>query len=417
MRGVEESIHTTKYEMGRSSPFEVDCSASEEEEFGLSFHSDHQEKIMEFPQQGGAFYDQNRGQNPIGSRTAIHGGYDSPTPDSYPFPNNFLLQDQQPLRLHNHLGLQHEINMASNEPSTFQLSYTNYQQAIQQPVNASSPGPTHQSGWPEIAPRRIRDSTKVDTASSSNSRRSGGSGGGTSASGYAKRKREQEKQRRLDLNVEYNSLIQLVAQIEKELERDQRLEDLQATEEEQDETKMEEPYVKKSNPDAGSTPSTIAMESAARRDFLRRFPCSITPSNRADLIARAVSHLLRYNMVHNKQDDDIRALKRKIEKAERKKKESEQKILQIEERKTAEAMMRQCQGSSSLPLVNPTAFVNNNKEQQSQMPMMMMPMLVNSNGTMNPGGLGQFMPVPMGTQVFNNSNNSMMMRSLTHDKP
>ena len=80
-----------------------------------------------------------------------------------------------------------------------------------------------------------------------------------------------------------------------------------------------------------SAEATAAIIMAARKEFKKKFPCFISPSNRADLIARTVSHLGRFGDIHLQQRDTIRVLQKKLDAINAAKEESLASLQHIEE--------------------------------------------------------------------------------------
>jgi len=187
----------------------------------------------------------------------------------------------------------------------------------------------------------------------------------------SEKKREQEKQRRSDLNEKFASLIRVVKRIENEdeeidrkrtkMEDDRRRKKIeQKVEKNEDESKHESAKTESKaervgfagsndGPADGSTffiensrkimkidetpksvSAAIEMISAERRDFKRRFPCFISPSNRSDLISRAVSHLVKYSKVRNILNNNLESLREQVEGIKWKNLESKRKLRQLE---------------------------------------------------------------------------------------
>ena len=188
----------------------------------------------------------------------------------------------------------------------------------------------------------------------------------------SEKKREQEKQRRCDLNEKFAALIHVVKRIENEeedVERKRHEEAMRKRKAEQEAKELEEQQgqaknsnrangegneedegsengsgdndaatsstenarkkQKVDNKDIDSLSSTAEMISTERRDFKRRFPCFISPSNRSNLVARAVSHLLKYSKIRKKLNDDLDAMRKKVDKVRRGSTESEEKLNEI----------------------------------------------------------------------------------------
>jgi len=132
--------------------------------------------------------------------------------------------------------------------------------------------------------------------------------------------------------------------------------------------------------------ATIIM--AARKEFKKKFPCFISPSNRADLIARTVSHLGRFGDIHLQQRDTIRALQKKLDAINAAKEESLASIQHIEEMNAMNGttMNMNSDGVGISGSTNPESSmsdVSTSQQQQQQMPMMtfMAPMMMNLDGT------------------------------------
>lgn len=191
------------------------------------------------------------------------------------------------------------------------------------------------------------------------------------------KKREQEKQRRFDLNDKFGKLIEIVKRIEsedEEIEQKRILEEEGIRKRKSDEEKEEkeetvetnaglnnssgdtsppEKPKKKSKVDKPvSTSSICEMISAERRDFKRRFPCFISPSNRSDVIARSVSHLLKYIKLRKCLGQDLASLSKRVEE---KRRENTQLELKLEGIEGPNVMAN--------PLTNPmtVAFKNNSE--------------------------------------------------------
>ena len=186
----------------------------------------------------------------------------------------------------------------------------------------------------------------------------------------SERKREQEKQRRFDLNEKFTALIEVVKRIEteddeierkKQQDQEEKLKTTSTTEKtiadsqanknkkrgrnqrnvkdaegpnnniEEDFHQQPETSKKKQKVDmlSSSEISTAVVISAARCDFRRRFPCFISSSNRSDLIARAISHLVRFGFMRNKLCDDIDAMREELRDVKRANNESEYKLQQM----------------------------------------------------------------------------------------
>ena len=190
----------------------------------------------------------------------------------------------------------------------------------------------------------------------------------------SEKKREQEKQRRSDLNEKFATLIHVVRRIENEEEDVERKRTLheeamrkRKVEQEGKELKEQQVQAKisngvkeegnqeaeKSENGSGDNDSTISsaenarkkqkvenkvidswsstaeMISTERRDFKRRFPCFISPSNRSDLVARAVSHLLKYTKIRNKLNGDLDAMMEKVKEVRRGNTESKKKLSEM----------------------------------------------------------------------------------------
>eukprot|EP00536_Pseudo-nitzschia_multiseries_P013028 jgi/Psemu1/33883/gm1.33883_g len=159
----------------------------------------------------------------------------------------------------------------------------------------------------------------------------------------SERKRELEKQRRLDLNERYNTLITVLSRIEKEDEQrdmqpsNQDEERAQSGSSESDPSEQgngteKSPSTTQSEtgPQENSARTAAAMTSAARLEHKRLFPTHISSSNRADLIARTVSHLALYGRIRKQQESTIRSLKDKLKEMERNRAENERKLKDIE---------------------------------------------------------------------------------------
>jgi len=316
---------------------------------------------------------------------------------------------------------------------------------------------------------RKRTSTAVsgDTANTGNSNRNN-SKTDSKQTVRSEKKRDQEKQRRSDLNEKFAALIQVVKRIETEddeveqkgaevdeVKRKRKLEqeaeewevqaqskntkseEREGTEEDaglyngsgDGSTSSTENSRKKLKVDIASisVSSTAMMISAGRRDFKRRFPCFISPSNRSDLIARAVSHLIEYSKIRNKLNVDIDALRNRVEDVRRGNAESEQKLMMASpsanpmivladdnSKITDNADSSLATGDTDKKPSPPSSMTVTKDElhqpqqqQQQQQPqmMMMMPMIVNPDGSFNQQCPQQFMPMPMssmGTHLFNN---------------
>ena len=187
----------------------------------------------------------------------------------------------------------------------------------------------------------------------------------------SEKKREQEKQRRSDLNEKFAALIHVVKRIEteddeverkraqaeeairkrraeqeaKEEDEETKIEKIKAGKEDRNEENVQsdngsiegsnavaETSRKKQEAEIESTSVSAIAEliSAERRSFKRRFPCFISPSNRSDLIARAVSHLMKYSKIRNRLNEDLDVIGKKLEEVTRRNEESEQKLNQME---------------------------------------------------------------------------------------
>lgn len=139
-----------------------------------------------------------------------------------------------------------------------------------------------------------------------------------------------------------------------------------------------------------SAEATAAIIMAARKEFKKKFPCFISPSNRADLIARTVSHLGRFGDIHLQQRDTIRVLQKKLDAINAAKEESLASLQHIEEMNamngTTMNMNSDGVGVGIGGSTNPESSmsdVTTSQQQQQQMPMMtfMAPMMMNPDGT------------------------------------
>jgi hypothetical protein len=228
----------------------------------------------------------------------------------------------------------------------------------------------------DLTPRPLPNNSKVTTPITRNS----DINGRKPAIG-AEKKRNLEKLRRADINDKFSALIQVVKRIEteengmerkrREEQQQQKLKEQQEREQKNDDdddnnnnngkkkedggiegegkegelrvavgTKEEHHHQRNGNDNSKNKKkrkvdmTTLPAESTAviiaTKEFKHRFPYFISPNNRADLIARTVSHLEWYSKIQNKQRTEMTNLREQLDKLKREEEESAQKLKDFE---------------------------------------------------------------------------------------